>query len=176
MEFRLTDEQEMIKQTIARIASDYDDEYWRDVRRNHRPPEEFHRELAEGGWYGIAFPEEYGGQGMGLFETLLIMEALAEEGAWIPGSRFIGYTIFGGYSVLANGSEEQKEKYLPGFAEGKHRWSIGVTEPDAGLNTTNISTHADRDGDEWVINGQKQYISGIDTASRLLLLARTTPK
>jgi acyl-CoA dehydrogenase len=176
MEFQLTDEQQMIKQTIRRIASDYDDEYWRDVRENHRAPEEFHRELADGGWYGIAFPEEYGGQGMGLFETLLIMEALAEEGAWIPGARFIGFTIFGGYSVLEHGSPEQKEQYLPGFAEGEHRWSIGVTEPDAGLNTTNISTEAERDGDSWLISGQKQFISGLDTASRLLLLARTTPK
>jgi acyl-CoA dehydrogenase len=111
-----------------------------------------------------------------VLELVLIIEALSEEGAWIQASQFLDHTIFGGLLVLVHGTEEQKERYLPKFANGEQCWAVGVTEANSGLNTPNMSTSAEKDGDEWIINGQKQWISGIDNASKLLLFARTTPK
>ncbi|GAB7011060.1 acyl-CoA dehydrogenase family protein [Halorubrum trueperi] len=175
MNFQLSDEQELMRDGIRKIAADYDQSYWQEIHEEQRFPTEIYDDLAEGGWLGIVFPEEYGGEGLGLLDLVLLMEALSEEGAWEAAVGFVTGTVFGGLSVLAHGTDEQKRKYLPPIAAGEETWALGVTEPDAGLNTTNISTSAERDGEEFVINGQKQFISGLDEAERMLLLTRTTP-
>ena len=176
MDFEWSQEHDMMRQAVKDIASDYDEEYWREVRAERRVPKEIYNDLADGGWLGIPIPEEYGGQGMGILEVVLMMQALGEERVWeISVSDLIFSMVFGGVSVTKNGTEAQKEELLPGIVNGD-RWSLGLTEADAGLNTTNITTVAEPNGSEYVINGQKMWTSGIDEADKLLVLARTTPK
>ncbi|WP_435361842.1 acyl-CoA dehydrogenase family protein [Haloarchaeobius sp. DFWS5] len=176
MNFELSEEHKLMQSAVKDIASQYDSEYWQDVHEHQRVPEEIFSDLAEGGWFGIPIPEEYGGQGMGLFDTAIVMEALCEAHAWETTFRFTMSTVFGGTTLVENGTEAQKEKYLPGIANGEDVWALGLTEPDAGLNSSSLTTRAERDGDGWVINGQKQWTSGMEFADHLLLLARTTPK
>lgn len=176
MDFEWSPEHELIRQAISDIADDYPAEYWREIRNERRFPDEFYSDLAEGGWLGVAFPEEYGGEDMGLLEMVLIAETLAENGAWIGAVTFIGGPVFGGLSILAHGTEEQKQQYLPEIIDGNTTWGLGVTEANAGLNTANITTFAERNGDEFVINGEKQFISGLEHAEKMLLLSRTQKK
>lgn len=184
MEFAYSPEQELIRSSIADLAESFDEAYWREVRQTTRFPEAFHEALAEGGWLGILFDKEYGGQGMSMLDFVVVVETLAEHGAWIGATGLVTGTVFGGLSIQVHGTDDQREAYLPGIAAGD-RWALGVTEADAGLNTMNITTWAERthestdvtrDGDEYVITGGKQWISGIDDAERLLLLTRTSPK
>jgi acyl-CoA dehydrogenase len=175
MDFGLSQEHEMMKSAVRDITSDYDNDYWQDVHEKRRPPEEIFADLAEGGWFGAPLPEEYGGQGLDLLDTVIIMEALCEGHAWETTFRFTMSTVFGGITLVENGTEEQKEEYLPGIAHGEDVWALGMTEPDAGLNSSRISTLAEKAGDEYVINGRKQWISGMDFADHLLLIARTKP-
>jgi acyl-CoA dehydrogenase len=176
MDFEWSQEHKLMRQAIGDIAADYPADYWQNVRKERRFPAEFYADLAEGGWLGVAFPEEYGGQDMGLLEMVLIVETLAEAGAWIGAVTFVGGPVFGGFSILAHGTEEQKQRYLPEIINGNTTWGLGVTEANAGLNTTNITTFAERNGDGFVINGEKQFISGLEHADKMLLLARTTYK
>ncbi|MCU4753113.1 acyl-CoA/acyl-ACP dehydrogenase [Halobacteria archaeon AArc-curdl1] len=176
MDYELSAEHQMMQSTVKEIAADYDKDYWQEIHEGQLVPEEIFQDLAEGGWFGIPIPEEYGGHGMGLLDTIIVMEALAEAHAWETTFRFTMSTVFGGTSIMQNGTEAQKEQYLPGIAAGEDVWALGLTEPSAGLNATNMTTRAEKDGDEWVINGQKQWTSGMEFADKLLLVARTEPK
>lgn len=175
MDFELSPEREMIKSTVRDIASDYDHTYWESIHAEQRPPRELFEDLADGGWFGVPLPEEYGGQDMGILDLVLVLEALAEEHAWEATVRFTMSTVFGGLSILEHGTDEQQRQYIPGIAEGEDVWSLGMTEPDAGLNSARISTSAEREGEEFVINGRKQWTSGIEMADNLLLMTRTEP-
>ena len=175
MDFELSDEHEMMQSVIRDVTADYDNAYWQDVHEARRPPEEIFEDLAAGGWFGAPLPEEYGGQGLDLLGTVVIMEALCEGHCWETTFRFTMSTVFGGITLVENGTEAQKEEYVPAIANGEDVWALGMTEPDAGLNTSRISTLAEKDGDEYVIDGRKQWISGMDFADHLLLVARTTP-
>jgi acyl-CoA dehydrogenase len=175
MDFELSDEQRMIKDAVRSIANEYDKKYWQEVHEEHRPPTELFDDLAEGGWFGAPLPVEYGGQGLGLLDTALIMEGLCEAHAWEATFRFTMSTVFGGITLVENGTKAQKERYLPEIADGETVWALGMTEPDAGLNSSRISTMAEKDGDEYVINGRKQWISGMDMVDELLLICRTSP-
>ncbi|MEM2445967.1 MAG: acyl-CoA dehydrogenase family protein, partial [Candidatus Bathyarchaeia archaeon] len=175
MNFELTPEQKMIVETAAEIARDYGPEYWREKDRKHEFPEDFWRSLIEAGFPGIVIPEKYGGSGMGMFEMLLAMETLVSEGCGLAGEWFLCLSaVFGGLSITKHGNEAQKEKYLPKIAKGME-FCLALTEPDAGTNTLNIKAMAVKDGDEYVINGQKIFISGADRAKGMLLVTRTTP-
>jgi acyl-CoA dehydrogenase len=175
MDFELTPEQKMIVETAAEIANDYGPEYWREKDRKHEFPEDFWQSLVKAGFLGIVIPEEYGGSGMGMFELLLAMETLVSEGCGLAGEWFLCLSeVFGGLSITKHGSEAQKEKYLPKIVKGME-FCLALTEPDAGTNTLNIKTMAIRDGDEYIINGQKIFISGADRAKGMLLVTRTTP-
>jgi len=175
MDFELTPEQKMIVETAAEIARDYGPEYWRERDRKHEFPEDFWQSLVKAGFLGIVIPEKYGGSGMGMFELLLAMETLVSEGCGLAGEWFLCLSeVFGGLSITKHGSEAQKEKFLPKIAKGME-FCLALTEPDAGTNTLNIRTMAVRDGDEYVINGHKIFISGADRAKGMLLVARTTP-
>ncbi|MFP8890443.1 acyl-CoA dehydrogenase family protein [Natrialbaceae archaeon A-CW2] len=176
MDYELSAEHQMMQSAVKEIAADYDKDYWQEIHEGQLVPEEIFQDLAEGGWFGIPIPEEYGGHGMGLLDTIIVMEALAEAHAWETTFRFTMSTVFGGTSIMQNGTEAQKEQYLPGIAAGEDVWALGLTEPSAGLNATNMTTRAEKDGDEWVINGQKQWTSGMEFADKLLLVARTEPK
>ncbi|MEM2148137.1 MAG: acyl-CoA dehydrogenase family protein [Candidatus Bathyarchaeia archaeon] len=175
MDFELTAEQKMIVETAAEIARDFGPEYWREKDKKHEFPEDFWKSLVDAGFPGILIPEGYGGGGMGMFEMLLAMETLVSEGCGLAGEWFLCLSsIFGGASITKHGNETQKEKYLPKIAKGME-FCLALTEPDAGTNTLNIKTTAVKNGDEYIINGQKIFISGADRAKGTVLVTRTTP-
>lgn len=175
MDFELTSEQKMIIDVAAEIAKKFGPEYWREKDRKHEFGEEFWRALVDAGIVGLMFPEEYGGGNLGMLEMALAMETLAAEGCGLAGPWYLVLTsIFGGVTLLKHGSKEQKEKYLPIMAKGGE-FCMALTEPDAGTNTFNIKTFARQEGDKYIINGQKIFISGADRAKGMLIVARTTP-
>jgi len=176
MDFESNETQQLLKSTAATVAEKYGPEYWRERERTHDYPDEFYQELANAGFLGMLIPQEYGGEGMSMLDTCIGIEALAANGVGPAASWFMVLTpIFGGISVERQGTEEQKEKYLPEIASGDIAFSLGLTEPGAGTNTLNLETTAERDGDEFVINGQKTWITNADRSDAIVLLTRTTP-
>jgi acyl-CoA dehydrogenase len=175
LDFELTAEQKMIVQTAMEIARDFGPEYWREKDKKHEFPEDFWKSLVEAGFAGMVVPEKYGGGGLGMFEMILGMETLVSEGCGLAGEWFLCLSsVFGGLSIAKHGSESQKMKYLPQIAKGLE-FCLALTEADAGTNTLNISTKAVKEGSEYVVNGQKMFISGADRAKGMLLVTRTTP-
>ncbi|WP_010101784.1 acyl-CoA dehydrogenase family protein, partial [Verminephrobacter aporrectodeae] len=138
-------------------------------------PEDFHRALADSGWLGIAMPEAYGGAGLGISEAALMMHTIAATGAGLSGASAVHMNIFGLHPVVMFGSDAQKARWLPPLIQGRDKACFGVTEPDAGLNTLKLRTRAVRQGDHYLVHGQKLWISTAQVASKILLLARTTP-
>lgn len=176
MDFSLTDEQKMIASSAKDIAKDFPPEYWREKEENGEFAEEFFKAIADAGFFGIVIPEEYGGAGMGLTELLIAVEELAANGCGMAGVWYIGLTeIFGALPITRYGNKKQKEKYLPKIAKGKMEFCMALTEPNAGTNTLRTETFARKEGDQYVINGNKIFISGIDRAKGMLLVTRTTP-
>jgi acyl-CoA dehydrogenase len=173
--FEETDELEMIRQTARDIASDYDDEYFMEVSEG-KEPTEFWNDCADAGFLGAAVPTEYGGEGMGFWELSAIVEELCANGCLGAEMLFVVNVCFGGITLVENGSEEQKQEWLPGICDGDVNFAMALTEPDAGHNAPNMDTTAERDGDEFVVDGTKQWISGVDVADQMLLVARTSPK
>jgi len=171
-----TEEQLAIREAVARICEKYDADYWLARDNDGRFPDEFVREVAEHGWLGIAMPEEYGGAGLGLVEACIMMQTITGSGAGFSGGGGIHINIFGLSPVVAYGTDAQKRRMLPPLIAGKDRACFGVTEPDAGLDTSSIITRAVRSGNGYVVNGQKIWTSTAQTANKILLLARTTPR
>lgn len=171
-----SDEHKMIRETVEDIASDYDDAYWREIDGDNFP-HEFWQDCADAGFLGTIVSEEYGGEGMGLEEFVMITEEFAANGCTGVGMLFVVNVIFGAVTLEANGSEEQKEEYLPGLINGDLNWAMALTEPNAGHNAPEMETFAEEQGDgTFVIDGTKQWISGVDRADGMLLAARTTPE
>jgi acyl-CoA dehydrogenase len=164
-----------IREGVRRVCRDFPDSYWRDLDERHEFPWEFYKALAEGGWIGIAIPEEYGGGGCGIAEASIVLEEVAASGAAMNGCSAIHLSIFGMNPVVRFGSDEMRNKYLPAVAAGELHVAFGVTEPDAGTDTTNIRTRAVRDGDNYVVRGQKVWMSKALYCQKTLLLVRTTP-
>ncbi|HEX5325054.1 MAG TPA: acyl-CoA dehydrogenase family protein [Acetobacteraceae bacterium] len=175
MYFALTDAQTQIREQVLRLAARFDDTYWLERERGASFPEEFYRAMAEAGWLGIAMPAEYGGAGLGITEAALMMQAVAESGAAMSGASAIHINIFGLNPVVVFGTAEQKQRMLPPLIAGADKACFAVTEPNAGLNTTEISTRAEKRGNGYVVNGQKIWTSTAQVATKMLLLARTTP-
>lgn len=165
----------LMRSSINDIASDYDNDYWTRIHREKEFPDEIWQELADGGWLGVVVPEEYGGEGQGMVDVVRLIEELAMEGGWSMATHLLYAPVFGGITIKHFGSEEQKETWLPKIVDGEAMIAIGVTEPDAGVNTTSIRTRAERDCDEFVINGTKIWTSSVDRADRIALVARTQP-
>ena len=176
MDFALNEEQEMIRDAIRRICTDFPDEYWAKRDEAHEFPWDFYNALAEGGWIGIAIPEEYGGSGKGITEASIILEEVSASGAAMNGASGIHLSIFGMHPVVKYGSEEMKQKYLPRVANGDLHVAFGVTEPDAGTDTTSITTTATRDGDYYIVKGRKVWTTKALDSERVLLLTRTKRK
>lgn len=175
MDFELTAEQKMIVEAASDIAKDFGPEYWREKDKKHEFPEDFWKTLVEAGFPGIVIPENYGGAGMGMYEMVLAMETLASEGCGLAGEWFLCLSsVFGGLSIVQHGNENQKSEYLPKIAAGLE-FCLALTEPDAGTNTLNTRTQAVKDGGDYIINGQKMFISGADRAKGMVLITRTTP-
>jgi len=176
MDFELSAEQAQIREQILRICTRFDETYWLERDRSATFPEEFYAAMAEGNWLGIAMPEEYGGAGLGITEAAIMMQAVAESGACMSGASAIHINIFGLNPVVVHGTQAQKRRMLPPLIEGRDKACFGVTEPNAGLNTAEIAVRADKRGDRYIVNGQKIWTSTAQEATKILLLARTTPK
>ena len=176
MEFSFTDDQIAVRDAIAKLCEKYDDAYWLERDTDGQFPEDFVKDMADGGWLGIAMPEEYGGSGLGVIEAALMMQTIAESGAGFSGASAVHINIFGPHPLVVHGTDEQKQKHLPALIAGKDRSCFGVTEPNAGLDTTRIETKAVRKGDHYIVNGRKMWTSTAQTANKILLLARTTPR
>lgn len=176
MNFDFSDDQIAIRDAIAKICAKYGDDYWLARDEDGVFPEAFVADIAKGGWLGIAMPEAYGGAGLGVTEAAIIAQTIAQSGACLSGASSIHMNLFGPMPIVVFGSDEQKARMLTPLIEGKDRCCFGVTEPDAGLNTTAITTRAERNGDHYVVHGRKMWTSTAKTANKILLLARTTPK
>ncbi|HEY9416096.1 MAG TPA: acyl-CoA dehydrogenase family protein [Pseudonocardia sp.] len=176
MDFETNPDHEALRQGVRDVVAKFDDEYWSACDHDHRFPDDFYRALADGGWLGIAIPEEYGGGGQGITEASLLLQTIAESGAAMNGCSAIHLTIFGMNPVVKHGAPELRDELLPKVVSGEIHVSFGVTEPDAGTDTSRITTRARRDGDDYVVNGRKVWISKAQQADYLLLLTRTTPR
>ncbi len=176
MEFALTEDQKAIVDAVQDVVGGFGDDYWLQKDRDGEFPEEFYRALAEGGWLGVALPEAHGGAGLGVSEAALMMMTVAGSGGAMTAASAIHMNVFGPKSIAAHGTEEQKNRWLPEIVKGAHKMCFGVTEPNAGLDTTRITTRAERDGDHYVVHGQKIWISTAQVAEKIMLLARTAPR
>src|SRR4051812_29140969 len=175
MDFSLTSDQEAIREGVAKICARFGDDYWLRRDREGGFPHDFHAALAEAGWLGIAMPPEFGGAGLGITEAALMMRTIAESGAGLSGASAVHMNIFGVNPVVVFGTEDQKQRWLPPLIRGEDKACFAVTEPNAGLDTTKIKTRAVRDGGDYVISGQKVWISTAQVANKMMILARTTP-
>lgn len=174
MEFSEDTEHESIRAAVRALCARFPDEYWSEADQAQRFPREFYDALAAGGWIGVAIPAEYGGGGAGITAASIVLEEVAASGACMNGASAIHLSIFGMHPVVRHGSEELKQRFLPAVARGELHVAFGVTEPDAGTDTTAISTRAVRDGDGYRITGRKVWTSKALESDRVLLLTRTT--
>jgi len=171
--YELTPEQLEIRAAIERVMADFDDDYWLKTDQTGEYPHDFRKAIAAGGWLGICMPEEVGGSNLGITEATVMMEAVANTAGGQTAASAIHLNIFGPNVLVKYGTDEQKKTFLPPIIAGDLMTSFGVTEPDAGLDTTNIKTFARRDGDDYVISGRKIWNSCAQQADRILLLTRT---
>lgn len=174
MEFSEDAEHESVRAAIRVICARFPDEYWAQADQTQTFPREFYDALAAGGWIGVAIPAEYGGGGAGITTASIVLEEVAASGACMNGASAIHLSIFGMQPVVRHGSDELKRRYLPAVARGELHVAFGVTEPDAGTDTTAISTRAVRDGDGYRVTGRKVWTSKALESDRVLLLTRTT--
>lgn len=175
MNFQFSPEQIQIADAIEKLCKPFDAEYWLKKDQSGDFPFDFHKALADAGWLGIAMPQEYGGAGLGITEAALMMRTISGTGAGLSGASAVHMNIFGLHPVVVFGSDEQKQRWLPPLIAGEDRACFGVTEPNAGLNTLKLSTKAVKQGDHYLVSGQKIWISTAQVANKILLLVRTTP-
>lgn len=173
MNFELTQDQELIRRSVAELAAKFDDQYWMDKDQAHEFPTEFYDAVARGGWLGLTIPTEYGGHGLGITEATIVVEEVAKSGGAMNAASSIHLSIFGMQPVVVHGSDDLKARTLPRVATGDIHVCFGVTEPGAGLDTSRITTFAERNGDRYVVNGRKVWISKAMESDKILLLTRT---
>jgi len=174
MTFEPTEDQRVIRSAVAELCRKFDDRYWMHKDQAHEFPTEFYQAIAGGGWLGITIPEEYGGHGLGLTEATILAEEVARSGGGMNAATAIHLSIFGMQPVVKYGSEDLKRRTLPRVAAGDLHVCFGVTEPGAGLDTSRITTFARRDGDHYIVNGRKVWISKALESEKILLLTRTS--
>jgi acyl-CoA dehydrogenase len=175
VDFSYSPEQESIRRSIQDLVKDFPDEYWLARDRAHEFPWDFYNVIAKAGYLGMVIPEEYGGSGLGITEAGIVLMEIAASGAAINGASAIHLSMFGINPVVKHGSDEMRRKYLPQVIAGDLHVCFGVTEPDAGTDTTRITTNAVRDGDDYIINGKKVWLTKAADCQKVLLLTRTTP-
>lgn len=174
--FWFTDEQEAIREGVLRLCARFAPEYWRRTDETGQFPEDFVAAMAEAGWLGAAMPTTLGGSGLGLTEAAIAMQAVTESGAGFTGASALHLNIFGPMPVAKFGSDEQKKRAIPRLISGEDKLCIGITEPDAGLDTTSLTTKATRTNDGYVIQGRKVWTTSAQRANKILIIARTTPR
>jgi acyl-CoA dehydrogenase len=170
-----TTERAEIRNAIRALCDRFDDDYWSKKDQAHEFPYEFAKAVADGGWLGIAMPVEFGGSGLGVTEAAIMMQEIGRSAGAFAACSTVHINIFGLHSIVKHGTDKQRKEWLPAIIDGTSRACFGVTEPDAGLDTSKIKTRAVRNGDHYVINGQKIWTSTAQQADKVVLLARTTP-
>jgi acyl-CoA dehydrogenase len=175
MNFEETEEHALIRDAVRKVCSDFPDEYWSRLDSAHEFPWDFYNAMSRAGWVGVAIPEAYGGSGRGIAEASIVLEEVAASGAAMNGASALHLSIFGMHPVVVHGDEAMKQKYLPRVARGDLHVAFGVTEPDAGTDTTSIKTFARREGDRYIVRGRKVWTTKALDSERVLLLVRTTP-
>jgi acyl-CoA dehydrogenase len=171
----VTSDQMEIRTAIRSLCDKFDDVYWAEKDHNHQFPFEFAKTIAEGGWLGIAMPTEFGGAGLGMTEAAIMMQEIGRSAGAFAACSTVHINIFGLHSIVKHGTAKQRAAWLPDIISGASRACFGVTEPDAGLDTSRIKTRASRNGDYYLINGQKIWTSTAQQADKIVLLARTKP-
>ena len=175
-DFWFTDEQQAIRDGVLKLCARFDAAYWRKADETGAFPEAFVAAMTEAGWLGAAMPVELGGSGLGLTEAAIAMQAVAESGAGFSGASALHLNIFGPMPLAKFGTQEQKTRLIPRLISGQDRMCFGVTEPDAGLDTTSLTTRATRTNDGYVIRGRKMWTTMAQRATKMLIVARTTPR
>ena len=165
-----------IAEGVRSVTRRFGDDYWLARDRDGVFPHEFHKALADAGWLGITMPEAYGGAGLGVSEAAVMMMTIGASGGGFSAASAVHINLFGPHPIVVHGTDDQKRRFLPPLISGAQKTCFGVTEPDAGLDTSRIKTRADRTPRGYVINGQKIWTSTARHADRILLLARTTPR
>ena len=176
MDFALTESQELIKKETAALARTFSLDYWLDKDTRAEYPHEFVRAFADSGWLGIMVPEAYGGAGLGVTEAALMLHEICASGAGTSGASPIHFYVFPPTPVIKYGTEAMKRTCLPAICTGDTVMAFGVTEPNAGTDTSRIQTRAERRGDRWVVNGRKVWTTNAQHATKILLLARTSER
>lgn len=176
MNFTLDETIEEIRSAVRNLCRDFDDDYWYENDDSGTFPWAFYDAMAQGGWLGLTMPEEYGGGGLGIAAASVLLEEVAASGAAMNGCSALHLTVFGMQPVIKHGSSELRDRTIPKIVDGSLHVCFAVTEPDAGTDTTRISTRATRQGDSYIINGRKIWITKAGESARMLLLTRTTPR
>ena len=174
--FWLDEEQEQVREAVARTCAAYGDDYWRKADDSGQFPEAFVADMAAGGWLGVAMPESVGGAGLGLTEAAIVMQAVAQSGAGFTGASAIHLNIFGPMPLVKFGTDAQRERHLPRLIAGEDKMCFAVTEPNSGLDTASLETRAERTSGGYRLNGRKIWTTGAQRANKILIIARTTPK
>ena len=173
MSYFWTPEQRLIRESVSRLCTRFDDQYWLDRDTDGAFPEDFCRAIADEGWMGIAMPEKYGGSGLGITDAAIMVQAITESGAGNAGFAAIAIGIFGLNPVVVFGTEAQKQRWLPPVIQRQDIACFAVTEANTGLDTTRLKTRAVLRGDHYLVNGEKNWISTALQANKVLLIART---
>ena len=176
MQIELSDDQRAIHDGVSQICKEFDDDYWTKCEDEARFPEEYYRLMADQGWLGITMPEEVGGANLGVTEAAIMMHACTSSGGGYSAASAIHINLFGPHSIVVHGTPDQKQRFLTPLVKGEQKACFGVTEPDAGLDTTSITTFAKRVEGGYVVNGRKMWTSTGQVADKILLLTRTTRK
>ena len=176
MDFQLTEQQVAIDEGVRKVCSAFDDNYWTECEEKMLFPEEYYTAMAEGGWLGMTMPERLGGSGLGVTEAAVMMQAATSSNGGFSAASAIHINMFGPHAIVVHGTPEQQERWLKPLIRGEEKACFGVTEPDAGLDTTSLKTFAKRTNDGYRVTGRKMWTSTGQVAHKILLLARTTAK
>jgi acyl-CoA dehydrogenase len=164
-----------IRDGVRAVVSRFGDDYWLARDDDGVFPFEFHRAMADAGWLGITMPEAYGGAGLGVTEAAVMMHEVASHGGGMAAASSVHINLFGPHPIVLHATDEQRERWIPRLIKGEDQVAFGFTEPDAGLNTTRITTRAKRVDGGYVVSGQKVWTSTAQVANKIMLLTRTTP-
>lgn len=176
MDIVLNEDQRAIEDGVAKICSRFGDDYWTECDSTPRFPHEFHKAMAEAGWLGITMPEELGGAGLGVTEAAIMMHTVTRSGGGMAAASTLHINLFGPHPIVVHGTPEQKQRWLVPLIAGEQKVAFGVTEPNAGLDTTSIETFARKTDGGYVVKGRKMWTTTAQEADKILLLTRTTPK
>ena len=176
MDFALTESQELIKKEVAALARGFSMDYWLEKDKKAEYPNEFVKAFADNGWLGLMVPEAYGGAGLGVTEAAIMLHEICASGAGTTGASPIHFYVFPPTPVIKFGGEEMKRRELPLICSGESILAFGVTEPNAGTDTSRIQTRAEKKGNRYIVNGRKVWTTNAQHATKILLLARTSER